>query len=43
VTDPTISSPVLNGKISYALIYRRVLSDQEILQIYNATKRRYGY
>ncbi len=43
VPDPTISSPVLNGKISYALIYRRVLSDQEILAIYNATKRRYGY
>jgi hypothetical protein len=41
--DPTISSPVLNGKISYALVYARALSDQEILQIYNATKKRYGY
>jgi len=41
--DPTISSPILNGKISYALVYKRVLSDQEILQIYNATKKRYGY
>ena len=43
VPDPTISSPVLNGKISYALVYNRVLSDQEILQIYNATKKRYGF
>ena len=41
--DPTISSPILNGKISYALVYARALSDEEILQIYNATKKRYGY
>ena len=41
--DPTISSPVLNGRISYALVYARALSDEEILQIYNATKKRYGY
>jgi hypothetical protein len=41
--DPTISSPVMNGKIGYALVYARALSDQEILQIYNATKKRYGY
>jgi len=40
--DQTISSPILNGKIGYALVYARALSDQEILQIYNATKRRYG-
>jgi hypothetical protein len=40
--DATISAPILNGKISYALVYNRVLSDQEILQIYNATKKRYG-
>jgi len=43
VPDPTISSPVMNGKISYLLVYNRVLSNQEILQIYNATKKRYGY
>jgi hypothetical protein len=41
--DPTISSPVMNGKIGYALVYARALSDQEILQIYNATKKRYGH
>jgi len=41
--DPTISSPVMNGKISYALVYARALSDQEILAIYNATKKRYGF
>ena len=32
----------LNGSISRLQIYNRVLSAQEILQIYNATKGRYG-
>jgi len=41
--DPTISSPILNGKMGFALVYARALSDEEILQIYNATKKRYGY
>jgi hypothetical protein len=32
----------LNGNISQIQIYNRALSAQEILQNYNATKRRYG-
>jgi hypothetical protein len=40
--DTTISAPTLNGKIGYALLYDRVLSAAEILQIFNATKKRYG-
>lgn len=39
----TPSNPVLNGKIGPAMIYSRVLSAQEVLQNYNATKKRYGY
>jgi hypothetical protein len=32
----------LNGKIPQSLIYNRALTEQEILQNYNATKGRYG-
>jgi hypothetical protein len=33
---------VLNGNISQALIYNKVLTPQEVLQNFNATKGRYG-
>ena len=33
---------MMNGSISYAFVYNRALTAQEILQNYNATKRRYG-
>jgi len=32
-----------NGYISHAMIYNRALTAQEILQNYNATKKRYGF
>jgi hypothetical protein len=37
------SSETLNGNISQTHLYNRALSQQEILQNYNATKSRYGY
>ena len=37
------STEYLQGDISIAKIYNRALSQQEILQNYNATKSRYGY
>lgn len=40
-TSPAV--PTLNGKVGPAMVYNRVLSAQEILQTYNATKMRYGY
>jgi hypothetical protein len=33
---------LLNGNISQALVYNRVLTSQEVLQNYNATKTRFG-
>jgi hypothetical protein len=36
-------TPNLNGTMGPMMYYNRVLSAQEILQIYNATKKRYGY
>lgn len=43
--DPlfTPPSPTLNGTIAYAAVYDRVLSAEEILKIYNATKKRFGH
>ncbi len=43
--DPlfTPSRPTLNGTIGYAAVYDRVLSADEILKIYNVTKKRFGY
>lgn len=43
--DPlfTPSRPILNGTIAYAAVYDRVLSAEEILKIYNATKKRFGH
>jgi hypothetical protein len=38
----TYSSEYLQGDISLAQIYNRALTAQEILQNYNATKKRYG-
>ena len=32
----------LNGKVALANVYNRALSSQEVLQNYNATKRRFG-
>ena len=40
-TSPAL--PTLNGIMGPTMYYNRVLSAQEILQIYNATKMRYGY
>ena len=40
-TSPAL--PNLNGTMGPSMIYNRVLSAQEILQNYNATKKRYGY
>ena len=39
-TTPAV--PTLNGKVGMAIVYNRVLSAAEILQNYNATKKRYG-
>ena len=39
---PPGSSQFLNGNISQALLYNKVLTAQEVLQNYNATKTRYG-
>jgi hypothetical protein len=36
-------TPNLNGTLGPSMIYNRVLSAQEILQNYYATKRRYGF
>ena len=36
-------TPNLNGTMGPSMIYNRVLTAQEILQNYNATKRRYGF
>ena len=36
-------TPTLNGTLGPMMYYNRVLSAQEILQNYNATKRRYGF
>ena len=36
-------TPTLNGTLGPSMIYNRVLTAQEILQNYNATKRRYGF
>jgi hypothetical protein len=43
--DPllTPSSPTLNGTIAYAAVFNRVLTAQEILKIYNSTKKRFGH
>ena len=38
----TTCTPFLDGNISIVKIYNRPLSDQEILQNYNATKSRFG-
>ena len=40
-TSPAL--PTLNGTMGPMMYYNRVLSAQEILQNYNATKRRYGF
>ena len=40
-TSPAL--PNLNGTLGPMMYYNRVLSAQEILQNYNATKRRYGF
>jgi hypothetical protein len=37
------ATPNLNGTMGPSMIYNRVLSAAEILQIYNATKKRYGF
>ena len=33
---------LLNGRISQVLLYNRALTSQEVIQIYNSTKSRYG-
>ena len=37
------TNPNLNGTMGPSMIYNRVLTAQEILQNYNATKKRYGF
>lgn len=39
----TPATPSLNGILGPAMYYNRVLSAQEILQNYHATKKRYGF
>lgn len=39
----TPTTPSLNGILGPAMYFNKVLSAQEILQIYNSTKKRYGY
>lgn len=39
----TPATPNLNGTLGPMMYYNRVLSESEILKIYNATKKRYGY
>ena len=39
---PNAGNMTLSGNISHFMFYNRALSTTEILQNYNATKRRYG-
>ena len=41
-SDGGTASQVLTGSISQALVYNRALTEAEILQIFNATKAKYG-
>jgi hypothetical protein len=41
LTSP--STPTLNGTMGPSMYYNRVLSAAEILQNYNASKKRYGF
>jgi len=41
-SDGGTASQVLTGSLSQALVYNRALTEAEILQIFNATKAKYG-
>jgi hypothetical protein len=42
VVSTTAGNRSYNGKVAQTLIYNRALTSQEVLQNYNATKRRFG-
>ena len=37
-----VNQPLTNGKVAICSLYNRALTDEEILQNYNATRQRYG-